>query len=137
MHPATATGLRIGARILTGSTYAILGADAFRTPGGRVAQAGSTIAALRRVVPMPADDEVVVKANAAVQTLAGAALAFGVVPRVAAIALVASLVPTTIAGHGFWAIEDPAARKLQRVQFHKNLAMIGGLLFAVLDGGRR
>jgi hypothetical protein len=27
----------------------------------------------------------------------------------------------------------PAARKQQRIQFHQNMAMIGGLLFAVLD----
>ena len=44
-----------------------------------------------------------------------------------------ALIPTTLAGHSYWAIEDPAARKIQRIQFHKNLAMIGGLLFAVLD----
>ena len=41
--------------------------------------------------------------------------------------------PTTLAGHAYWTIEDPAARKQQRIQFHKNMAMIGGLLFAVLD----
>ncbi|RFA13210.1 DoxX family protein [Subtercola boreus] len=135
MHPAS-TALRIGARILTGSTYAILGADAFRLPGGRVGQASTTIAAMRRILPLPADDEQVVKANAAVQAIAGAALALGWFPRVSALALAASLVPTTIAGHAFWAIEDPLARKLQRVQFQKNLAMIGGLLFAVLDTKR-
>jgi hypothetical protein len=44
-----------------------------------------------------------------------------------------SLVPTTIAGHPYWAVEDPSARKMQRIQFHKNMAMIGGLLLAVLD----
>jgi hypothetical protein len=29
--------------------------------------------------------------------------------------------------------EASMARKLQRIQFHKNMAMIGGLLFAALD----
>lgn len=47
--------------------------------------------------------------------------------------LAASLVPTTLAGHPFWTIEDPAARKVQRTQFHKNLAMIGGLLFVAIE----
>ena len=42
-------------------------------------------------------------------------------------------IPTTLAGHSYWQVEDPATRKIQRIQFHKNLAMIGGLLFAVLD----
>ncbi len=54
-------------------------------------------------------------------------------PRLSALTLAASLVPTTLAGHAYWKIEDPAARKVQRIQFHKNMAMIGGLLFAALD----
>lgn len=126
--------LRTTARLLTGSTYAVLGVDAVRAPGGRVAQAAPTLAALRKVVPMPADDELVVRGNAAVQAAAGVLLSIGIAPRLSSLALAASLVPTTAAGHAFWAIEDPVARKLQRVQFHKNMAMIGGLLFAALDG---
>jgi len=43
------------------------------------------------------------------------------------------MVPTTVAGHAYWSHEDPAARAQHRIQFHKNLAMIGGLLFAVVD----
>jgi uncharacterized membrane protein YphA (DoxX/SURF4 family) len=84
-------------------------------------------------VPLPADDEVVVRGNAAVQVVAGAMLALGRAPRLSALALAASLVPTTLAGHPYWTIEDPDARKLQRIHFHKNMAMIGGLLLAVLD----
>jgi len=49
------------------------------------------------------------------------------------LALAGSMIPTTLAGHAFWTVDDPTARKLQRIQFHKNMAMIGGLLFAVLD----
>lgn len=87
-------------------------------------------------IPLPADDEIVVRGNVAVQTVAGTMLALGLLPRSAAAPLFGSLVPTTIAGHGFWTIEDPVTRKLQRTQFHKNMAMLGGLLFAVLDPGR-
>jgi hypothetical protein len=101
-----AGGLRTAARILTGSTYAVLGFDALRAPGARVDQAAPTLAALRKVA----------------------------LQRISALALAASLVPTTAAGHAFWAVEDPSARKQQRIQFHKNMAMIGGLLFAVCDG---
>jgi putative oxidoreductase len=125
--------LRAAARILTGSTYVLLGFDALRAPGGRVDQAAPVLAAIRKGVPLPADDELVVRANAGLQVLAGALLAAGLAPRLSALALAGSLVPTTLAGHSYWALDDPAARKLQRVQFHKNLAMIGGLLFAVLD----
>lgn len=124
---------RLLARALTGSTYALLGYDALRNPGARPDAAGPTLDRIRRVVPLPEDDELLVRANAAVQTVAGAALAVGVLPRPAALALVGSLVPTTLAGHAFWEVEDPAARKQQAVQFVKNLAMIGGLVYAMRD----
>jgi uncharacterized membrane protein YphA (DoxX/SURF4 family) len=125
--------LRPAARMLTGSTYALLGFDALRAPGGRVDQAADVLAAMRKVVPLPDDDELVVRGNAAVQVVGGTLLALGIAPRLSALALAGSLVPTTWAGHAYWAIEDPAARKQQRIQFHKNMAMIGGLLFAALD----
>jgi len=126
--------LRQAARILTGSTYVLLGFDALREPGGRVAQAAPLLATIRKQVPLPADDELVVRGNAAVMVAAGALLMLGRAPRLSALALAGSLVPTTLAGHSYWAAGDPAARKAQRIQFHKNMAMLGGLLFAVLDG---
>ena len=125
--------LRPAARFLTGSTYALLGYDALRAPGGRVEQAGPVLAAMRKVVPLPDDDELVVRGNAAVMVVSGTLLALGIAPRLSALALAGSLVPTTLAGHAYWTVEDPAARKVQRIQFHKNMAMIGGLLFAALD----
>jgi hypothetical protein len=48
-------------------------------------------------------------------------------------AIAATLVPTTLAGHPFWKEEDPAKRKMQRVQFLKNMAMMGGVLLAAVD----
>ena len=125
--------LRPAARILTGSTYALLGFDALRAPGARVDQAAAVLAAVRKWVPLPVGDELVVRGNAAVQVLGGTLLSLGRAPQLSALALAGSLIPTTLAGHAYWTIEDPAARKQQRIQFHKNMAMIGGLLFAVLD----
>ncbi len=125
--------VRVAARLLTGSTYVLLGLDAVRAPGGRVEQAASTLTALRRIAPLPTDDELIVRCNAALQAFAGAVILSGKAKRLAAAALAASLIPTTAAGHAFWAIEDPGARKMQRIQFHKNMAMIGGLLFAICD----
>jgi putative oxidoreductase len=125
--------LRPAARMLTGSTYVLLGFDALRAPGSRVDVAGPVLAAIRKVAPLPEDDELVVRGNAALQVVAGGLLALGIAPRVSALALAGSLIPTTLAGHAYWTLEDPATRKLQQIQFHKNLAMIGGLLLAVLD----
>ncbi len=125
--------LRPAARVLTGSTYVLLGYDALREPGGRVDLASPVLAAIRSAVPLPEDDELLVRANAAVQVTAGALLALGKAQRLSALALAVSLVPTTLAGHPYWTIEDPVDRKLQRIHFHKNMALIGGLLFAALD----
>jgi putative oxidoreductase len=130
--------LRPAARILTGSTYALLGFDALYAPGARVDQAAPLLAAIRTWVPLlPADDELVVRGNAAVMVAGGTLLALGRAPRLSALILAGSLIPTTLAGHSYWKIEDPDVRKVQRIQFHKNMAMIGGLLFAALDPPRR
>jgi uncharacterized membrane protein YphA (DoxX/SURF4 family) len=82
---------------------------------------------------LPAETKDVVRLNGAVQVAAGALLATGRVPRLAALALVASLVPTTLAGHRFWEESDPAAQAGQRIHFFKNLSLIGGLLLAAVD----
>ena len=125
--------LRPAARVLTGSTYILLGLDAVRTPGKRVELAGPVLAAIRSRVPLPEDDELLVRVNACAQVAGGTMLALGLAPRLAAAVLAASLVPTTLAGHPYWTVQDPAERAQQRIHFHKNLALIGGLLLAVLD----
>jgi len=136
MFTSVLAPLRPAARIFTGSTYVLLGFDALRAPGARVEQAGPVLAAVRKAVPLPEDDELVVRANAAVQVVCGALLMAGRAPRLASLALAGSRIPTTLAGHSYWAVEDPDVRKIQRIQFHKNLAMIGGLLFSALDEPR-
>ncbi|MGK8557281.1 DoxX family protein [Nocardia gipuzkoensis] len=129
--------LRPIARALTGSTFAVLGWEAAREPGVRVNMAAGTLGAVRKVAPLPADDELIVRANGAAQAVGGALLTLGVLPRLAAVTLAASLVPTTFAGHSFWNEPDPMVRKTQRVQFQKNMAMLGALAFAFLDAEPR
>ncbi len=92
-----------------------------------------TLVGIRRVGPLPEDDELLVRANAAVQVAGGALHGAGILPRLSAVGLFGSIVPTTMAGHAYWKIEDPVARKLQRVQLVKDVAMIGGLLLAATD----
>jgi putative oxidoreductase len=82
--------LQIAARLLTGSTYVLLGVDAARAPGARVDQAAPMLAALRRAGPLPVEDELIVRGNGAVQVIGGALLAFGRVPRLAALGLAGS-----------------------------------------------
>lgn len=90
--------------------------------------------ALERIDPrLPSDAESLVRVNGAVQLTAGLLLATGHLARPAAAALVGSLVPTTLSGHAYWTIDDPAERKAQKIQFLKNLGMCGGLLLAAVD----
>ena len=84
-------------------------------------------------LPVPQDPVTLVRLNAGVQIAADAALATGRAPRLASATLAASLVPTTIAGHRFWAETDPAQKTAQRMQFFKNVSMLGGLLLATVD----
>ena len=62
------------------------------------------------------------------QVVAGVALVAGVQERLAALGLAAFLVPATVVAHGFWAFEG-AELQAQLVNFLKNLAVLGGLLF--------
>jgi len=129
----TLGALRPVARLLMGSTYVVLGYGALREPGQGAEQAATLMAAVRKKVPLPARDEQLVQVNGATQATCGVLLALGVAPRLSALVLAGSMIPTTLAVHRFWAVEDPEARKQQQVQFHKNMAMIGGLLLAALD----
>ncbi|PAZ10026.1 DoxX family protein [Streptomyces sp. SA15] len=86
-----------------------------------------------RVEALPDRTEQLVRLNGAVQVAAGVLLGIGRVPRVAALAIAATLVPTTLAGHRFWEAEDPEERAQQRIHFLKNLSMLGGLLIAADD----
>ncbi|GHH42352.1 DoxX family protein [Streptomyces candidus] len=87
----------------------------------------------QRIPKLPTDPEQLVRINGAVQVGAGALLALGRFPRFAALALAGTLVPTTLAGHRYWEEKDPEARQEQRVQFFKNLSLLGGLLITAAD----
>ena len=62
------------------------------------------------------------------QFVAGVTLLCGFRQRVAALALIAFLVPATLTARPFW-LDHTSARQLQLIHFMKNLALIGGLLF--------
>ncbi len=74
-----------------------------------------------------------VRLNAAVQVVAGLALATGRAPRLSATVLAVSLVPTTAAEHRFWEEPDPTRKSAQRIHFFKNVSMLGGLFLAAVD----
>lgn len=104
---------------LLATIFVVEGLDAARSPGGRVQ------AAEKLGVPRP---QLAVRANGAAMVAGGLSMAVGTHPRLAAVCLAASLVPTTVGGHRFWDEEDATARRAQRVHFEKNLGLLGGLL---------
>ncbi|MFC7309566.1 DoxX family protein [Streptomyces monticola] len=126
--------LRRIARPMLASTFVTGGLKTLWHPE-QVAGAAEPVAVpvAERVAPLPESPEQLVRINSAVQVGAGTLLALGRFPRASALALAATLVPTTLAGHPFWTIDDPDERAAQRIHFLKNLSMLGGLLITAAD----
>jgi putative oxidoreductase len=130
--------LRAATRLLVAWLFLDAGVDVLRRPEGRAQVAGHLFDALQHMLPGLPDERVaLVRANAVVQVVAGSLLALGRYPRLAALTLAVSLVPTTIGGHPFWRDADPARKRQNRVHFNKNLAILGGLLFIVATPSRQ
>ncbi|GAA2498975.1 DoxX family protein [Streptomyces gobitricini] len=122
------------ARPLLASTFLTGGLRTLRDPGA-VAPAAEPVTRplTARITALPDDPARLVRVNSAVQVGAGLLFATGRLPRLSALALAAGLVPTTLAGHAYWTEEDPEERARQRIQFFKNLSLLGGLLIAAAD----
>lgn len=115
-------------RVSLAPIFVVAGFEALRDPGHRpevVAKAG---------LPRP---ELLVRVNGAAMVAGGLGLLSGVWQRMAALGLIASLGATTVVGHPFWREEAGPGRTMQRVQFLKNLGLIGGLALVACDPVRR
>ena len=131
---------RLIARPLLASTFVVGAVTALKNAEASAAQAkpvtDKVVALAKRSapgVPVPTDPVTLVRLNAAVQIAGAAALATGRAPRLSAMLLAGSVVPTTLARHRFWEETLPAARSEQRAQFVKNASVLGGLLLAGVD----
>ncbi|MDZ7673538.1 MAG: DoxX family membrane protein [Acidimicrobiales bacterium] len=116
------------------------GTDQLRNAASKAERARPVAEAVRArtgELPFPDDTVSLVRMNGGVQVVAGSLLALNKAPRLAALALAGSLVPTTLAGHRFWEIEDEKERAHQRAHFLKNVAVFGALLIAAGDKGGR
>ncbi len=105
-----------------------------RVPGARpVVEKIADAADKQLPVSVPKDVEQWVKIDAAVKVAAGSLFALNRFPRLTALVLSGSVVPTTLAGHRFWEHEDPTERFGQISNFLKNTGLLGGLLLAAVD----
>jgi putative oxidoreductase len=126
------------ARPLLASTFVYGGINTLRNPQSHVAGARPVVEKVAEQadktlpVQVPQDVEQWVKVDAAVKVGAGALFALGKLPRLSALLLAGSIVPTTLAGHRFWEAEG-AAKQGQIIHFLKNLGLLGGLLLAAVD----
>src|SRR3954467_7645805 len=110
------------------------GLDAIRHPDSKGGKATTITTPIAATLGIPDDPVSLVRFNGGVQVVAGTLLGMGRLSRLAALALAASLIPTTLAGHRFWAESDPKNRAAQQIQFLKNAAMLGGLFLVLADG---
>ncbi|MGI5950247.1 MAG: DoxX family protein [Brooklawnia sp.] len=113
--------INVAAGLALGIPFAFLGYEAVAEPGVRVGMATK--------FGIPEEyAETAVRINGAVMALGGVSVATGILPRLGALGVAASMVPTTLAGHAFWNDTDPTTKALNRIQFMKNLGLIGGML---------
>jgi uncharacterized membrane protein YphA (DoxX/SURF4 family) len=124
------------ARPMLASIFVVGGLDAVQHPAGKAKKVEVEAVTdpldvnVRRI---PLDPETLVRINGAVQIGAGVLLATGRFRRLASLALIGSIIPTTYAGHRFWEETDPVTRAQQKIHFLKNLGLLGGLILAAFD----
>ena len=134
------TLIRLVARPMLASTFVYGGISALRNASALAEAAKPVNDEIRDFadkvapqLPVPSDDKTMVRINAGVHIVAGLSLATGRAPRLSALALAGTVVPTTLAGHPFWQEKDKAARSRQMTHFFKNVSMLGGLVIAAID----
>ncbi len=110
------TLIRLVARPMLASTFVYGGVNALRNAGSLASAAKPVNDEIRSLagkvapqLPIPSDDKTMVRINAGVHIVAGLGLATGRAPRLSALALAATVLPTTVAGHRFWKERDAKA----------------------------
>jgi uncharacterized membrane protein YphA (DoxX/SURF4 family) len=125
------------------SYFVAAGIKAIRDPESLVPAAEPLV---DRVVPLvkeyapeqvagyvPENTVTLVRVNGIAQVTGGLALATGKGRRLGALLLAGSLIPSTIAKHPFWKVQDPDERAQDRNHFLKNVSLLGGVLLAAQD----
>ena len=129
---------RRAARAALAASFISGGIDQIRNPQPKAGPASPIAKPIADRVPqLPNDPESLVKLDGAIKVVGGLGLVFGPFARPAALLLAGSLVPTTLAAHRFWETTDPDQKVSDRVEFYKNVSLVGGLLVTALDTGGR
>jgi putative oxidoreductase len=75
-----------------------------------------------------------VPASGILALLGGLSILLGYRARFGAFLIVLFLVPVTLIMHKFWGLSDPQMAMMQRVNFMKNVALLGGALMLMYYG---
>lgn len=127
------TLVRRVARPMLAAMFVVGGFDQLKHPGSKADTARPVVDRFGPRLGLGDDTEMLVRANGVAMVGAGTLLALGRLPRLSSAVLAATLVPTTLAAHSYWERQDPAEREKHKVQFLKNLGLLGGLLLAAVD----
>ena len=126
------TIVRRVARPLLAAPLIQSGVEVARHPGPRAEAAKPVLNQVAGPLRLPNDPVMVVRAAGAVTAAAGSLLAIGRLPRLSALAIVATA-PVVQPVEPFWKEKDPALRREKQATFVKTLGLIGGALLATVD----
>ncbi|WP_247892969.1 DoxX family protein [Azospirillum baldaniorum] len=119
--------LLLAARLLIGAIFVQSGF-------GKLMDLGAFAGSLEgQGLPMPM---LLAALGGAVECFGGLAVVLGAWTRLAAAAVVLFTIMATLIAHRYWAY-PPEAQGMQRIQFMKNLAIIGGFLALIAAGAGR
>jgi len=124
---ATSDALSLIGRIFLAVIFLVSGFGKIGGFAGLIGQIAS------KGFPLP---EAFAAATIAIELGAGLMLVFGWKARWAAFLLAVFTAIVTLFFHNFWAMPE-AQRPMQQIQFMKNLAVIGGLMFVMAFGPGR
>ncbi|MEO6651705.1 MAG: DoxX family protein [Ilumatobacteraceae bacterium] len=130
-------GIRTLARSLISSLFVVAGVNTLMKARQLAPTAAGVAQPIAHTLGLSTDTETLVKVHAGTQIMSGAMFAMGVAPRLTGLVLGGTLVPTTLAGHRFWEQNDTDVRTKELIDFLKNAAILGGLIYVALDTGGR
>ncbi|MFJ4657067.1 DoxX family membrane protein [Nocardia sp. NPDC088792] len=131
--------LRRVAHPLLAAVFVVDGIDTLTSPEPRAKAATELVHRGEKRLPpklaayLPDDPLLAVRINAAVRIGGGALLALGKLPRLSAVVLAATIIPSALTEDDYWSEQSPERRAAKRTSLLKDASLLGGLLIASTD----
>ncbi len=110
-------------RIIFGGYFIKNGINHFKNLGMMSGYAGS------KGVPKPKH---AVSISGLLLLLGGISMLLGLYPRIGIVCLLLFFIPVSIKMHDYWNIENQQEKMNQKINFEKNVALVGGLLMLLI-----